>query len=69
MRAGHADELSALFERRVEIARAPSSCVSSPRMTSGAPSGLLQRMPETMNTPVAHAGGVFGELVEIRGAR
>ena len=51
----------ARFPRR----NAPSSCVSSPRITSGAPSGLVQRMPGTHVHAVANPQRRIGELVEI----
>ena len=69
VRAGHADQMFARFERAVGCTRAPSSCVSSPRMTSGAPSGFVQRMPGTMLTPLAHDDRSFRELVDFLGTR
>ena len=45
MRARQADELAARPVNAGPAASAPSSWVSSPRITSGAPSGLVQRMP------------------------
>ena len=68
VRARHADELPAVFERRVEMPRTEQL-----RLLAAHDVGRSERVAAAHagddEHPVANPGGIFRELVELRGAR